>query len=191
MVSSTEGPRFFHPVTPEIMRTSRKNKATARRRVMPWAVLLNLPFEGEHERDAGGENPQNRIRGRSEGVGGRGSRSLLEVTEYCRCQAERRRKRRRCKSVRPLDAAWHKAGAGDPKTAWPEQKGARTSQTVRQQPPLERLVVLPDRVGYIDEKALVVLENVRDHQADERKQQVALRPRDELERHGSSRHRDP
>ena len=54
----------------------------------------------------------------------------------------------------------------------PEQKRTRAGQTVRQQPPLERLIVLPHRVCRIDKKALVMAEDIQNHQADERKEQI-------------------
>jgi len=46
---------------------------------------------------------------------------------------------------------------------------------MRKQPPLERLVVLPDRILRIDEEVLVVAENVSDHQTNEAKQQILAR----------------
>jgi hypothetical protein len=54
----------------------------------------------------------------------------------------------------------------------PEQKRTRAGQTVRQQPPLERLIVLPYGVCRIDKKVLVMAEDIQDHQANERKEQI-------------------
>src|SRR6266436_672082 len=56
------------------------------------------------------------------------------------------------------------------KLHWTEQKRTGSGQTMRKQPPLERLVVLPDRILRIDEEVLVVAENVSDHQTNEAKQ---------------------
>jgi hypothetical protein len=54
----------------------------------------------------------------------------------------------------------------------PEQERTCAGQTVPQQPPLERLIVLPHRVCRIEKKALVMAEDVQNHQADERKEQI-------------------
>jgi hypothetical protein len=48
---------------------------------------------------------------------------------------------------------------------WAQEKGASTGNSVRQEPPLERLVVLPDRIVGMDQEALVVTENVGHQQA--------------------------
>jgi len=53
-----------------------------------------------------------------------------------------------------------------------EQKSTRSGDSVGQQPPLEWLVVLPDRIVRMDEEALVVTEDVGQHQAKEDEQQV-------------------
>jgi hypothetical protein len=66
----------------------------------------------------------------------------------------------------------------------PQQQGAGGGQTVRQQLPLEGLVVLPHRRLGIDEEILVMDENIRDHQANEGKQQILrAEPPDALRRH--------
>jgi hypothetical protein len=57
-----------------------------------------------------------------------------------------------------------------------EQESTSTGDAMRQEPPLERLVVLPGGVLRINEEALVMAENVSGHQANERKKEI-LRPR--------------
>jgi hypothetical protein len=46
----------------------------------------------------------------------------------------------------------------------PQQQGACCRQTMRQQPPLERLVMLPNRMVGLDQKTLVVLQDVQQHE---------------------------
>src|SRR6516162_6862789 len=61
-----------------------------------------------------------------------------------------------------------------------EQNRARSSKSVGQQPPLERLIVLPDRVISLDEETLVMDDYVSQHQSDRAKQKE-LRPKPRCE----------
>lgn len=53
-----------------------------------------------------------------------------------------------------------------------QQDRTSSRQPVRQQSPLERLIMLPHRVARVDEEAFIVTENVRHLHADEGEEQV-------------------
>src|SRR5205823_6683121 len=57
-----------------------------------------------------------------------------------------------------------------------QQERAEPRNPVRQQPPFEGVVVVPDRMRRIDEKALVVIQNISGHRRDRRKNQI-LQPK--------------
>src|SRR5438445_9625095 len=71
----------------------------------------------------------------------------------------------------------------------PEQECTSPGHAMRQQPPLEGLVVLPDRSLCIEKEIFVVAENVSDHQANEPKNEILrAQPRRALQRDGHGRH---
>src|SRR5204863_5841637 len=53
-----------------------------------------------------------------------------------------------------------------------KKNGAGSRHSMRQQPPPEWMIVLPDRVGAMDEKTLVVDENIPHHQGYKSEQNV-------------------
>src|SRR5204863_9212423 len=53
-----------------------------------------------------------------------------------------------------------------------KKNGEGPRHSMRQQPPAEWMIVLPDRVGAMDEKTLVVDENIPQHQGDKSEQNV-------------------
>jgi hypothetical protein len=78
-------------------------------------------------------------------------------------------KRRQDERARHVDAAGHPVQRGEaqpqtfPELHWRKDQRASTSDTVRQQPPLERFIVLPNRVRRVDEKALIVVKDISRH----------------------------
>src|SRR5271163_302500 len=80
--------------------------------------------------------------------------------------------------ARHVEAAGHPVQRGEtqpqtfPELHWCKDQRASTGDTVRQQPPFERLVIVPDRVRRVDEKALIVIKHVSRHGGDKGENQV-------------------
>jgi hypothetical protein len=53
-----------------------------------------------------------------------------------------------------------------------QQKRARPCYAMRQKPPFERLIVVPDRVSRIHQETLIVTKDINEHQSEDAKQQV-------------------
>ena len=63
------------------------------------------------------------------------------------------------------------------KLQWRQQHHAGAGEAVRQEPPLEGLIVLPGRVRRVDKKALVAIEDVGRHDDDgEEGESLGARP---------------
>ena len=70
-----------------------------------------------------------------------------------------------------------------------EDEGAGSGQAVREEPPLKGCNVGPFGIFGIDEKVLVVAEDVREHQPDESKDKIlCAQTRSPVDRNRASRH---
>jgi hypothetical protein len=143
----------------------------------PLAVLLNLAIQNKVQRDGGRRCQQNGVHRRGNGKGAGISDVLLQVLNI----DPERRQNEHSRDVNATDDAMHlREPPAQPvgELQRREQQRTRARQTVGQQPPLERLDVIPVRVAAVDNEGLVVLHDVTHHQADAGEQEIlAVEPR--------------
>lgn len=144
----------------------------------PLTVLLDFALEDEREGDGCGDHPQNGVNG-----GGNAERTGAAQALFVVLDVEAQRSGdENASDVEASDDAM-KLGEAAAKAIRElhrcEQEGAGAHQTVRQEPPLERLDVRPFGILGINEEMLVVTKNINEHEADQSKQNIfRTRPRE-------------
>jgi hypothetical protein len=120
---------------------------------------LDVSAKNEGEGDAGGDHPEQGVDRGGQAEGSRLAEALLEEldVEAERAGHEHAGNVESAHYAMELREAAAEAEAGG-ELHWAQEKGASTGNSVRQEPPLERLVVLPDRIVGMDQEALVVTE---------------------------------
>jgi len=131
-------------------------------------MLLDFSVENESEGDAGGEHPQNGVNGGGHAEGTAAAHALLEVLDV---EAQRSGDEH-AGDIKASDDAMELGetlAEAVRELHGTEQEGAGAHQAVRQKPPLESMDVRPFGILGVNEKMLVMVENIGDHQADESK----------------------
>lgn len=131
----------------------------------------DVAAENEYQRNSWGCHLQQSVHRGGGAAGARGTETLLEVLDV---EAGRPRREHACDvdsthdAVELCEALAEAVG----KLHRSEKQSTRPGDPVRQEPPLEWLVVVSHRVVRMDEEAFVVREDVSDHQAYEGKYKV-------------------
>src|SRR5579885_2544700 len=155
----------------------------------PLAVLLDISPKNERHGDGRGGRPQNGVHRSGDAEGACFAHAFFEVLNVGPEGSGE-------EGAGNVEAPHHtmqlrKALAqaiGELHGAKDESAGA--SEPMRQQIPLERLIVLPDRIAAVKKKAFVVAQHVGEHQADERENEVFRAQPECAGRHSSAaRHR--
>ena len=137
----------------------------------PLPVLLDLPFADESQRNCGCPHQQDSIDNRSHSERSRIAQAFLKVLDI---DAERRSD----EHARDVDASEYtmefsiaqSKPLGELQRA--EQNGASAREAVWKKPPLEGLVVEPYGVFRMHKEALIVIEDVSEHQSEDAKQET-------------------
>jgi hypothetical protein len=167
-------PRSSQWVTPPITLTSRKINATAKLRVIQTRCCCIFALADEDESQSGGKHQQHGIYCRGNGEGAGKSQAFVQVLNV---STEWRCNHGSCEVHPPNHAMEPDVAPTKPigKLHRAEQDRAGSGKPVGEQPPLERLTVLPDRVFSVDEETFVMDDYVSQHQSD-RDKQKELRP---------------
>src|SRR5215472_1649841 len=141
----------------------------------PLTVLANSAFQNEDQRNAGCSHPQRGVhrRGNTEGSG-----IAHAFLEKLNVKAERRSHEYTC-DIDSADYAMElpetvAKPVGELHRA--QKQGARTGDSMRQEPPLEWLVVLPYWIFRMHQETLIVRDDVGQHQADCSKEKIFWTP---------------
>ena len=137
----------------------------------PLPMLLNPALANEDQRNSCGSDPQYRCRGRRNGERAGIAHSLLKVLDV---KAQWRGCEYTCHIDSANDTMELSEAIAKPvgELQGAQQQCACARNSMRQQPPLKRLVVLPHRILEINQKALIVMDHLGEHQADYGKQYV-------------------
>ena len=148
-------------------------------------MLLNFSSQDESQCNRGSNHPQGGVHCPRETERTRRPHPLLKILDV---EAERSRRKGPGDINSASDAVQLGVTLPQPvgKLHRAEQQSARTGNSMRQQIPLKRLVMLPYRIRTVDEKTLVVTKYVGHHQSYEGEQKIfRTQPRTTLKRRSS------
>jgi len=131
-------------------------------------MLLDFSFENEREGDAGSEHPQNGIHGGGDAEGTGATHAFFEVLNV-KAEGSGDEHAGDIKASNDAMELGESLAEAVRELHGTEQEGAGAHQAVRQKPPLESMDVRPFGILGVNEKMLVMVENIGDHQADESK----------------------